>query len=261
MQLTKYYLRQTNYKLESRERAVRLAALSLFSTFALENLQMKPVLLSIAYFPPVSWMVVAVQSGRISLEIHETYPKQTFRNRCNIATAAGILSLTIPVKRINGNHTKTCDIHIDNSKKWQLLHWRSIETAYNKSPYFLYYRDLFEPIFFRDYQLLTDFNMELLNCVLKALKLKTIEIQYTTEYKMNRDFYDLRNSFHPKYLHSNVTFILPRYMQAFEELQGFIPDLSIIDLIFNLGPDALSYLSLAGFSIQEKFNEPRGIQS
>lgn len=212
---------------------------------------MKPVLLSIAYLPPISWMAVALQSGSIVLEIHETYPKQTFRNRCNIATASGILSLTIPVKRVNGNHTKTCEIQIDNSKNWQLLHWRSIITAYNKSPYFLYYRDSFEPIFLKQYELLVDFNRELLNVILNALKIKNIEILSTTEYEMKPDFQDLRNSFHPKYPHRDVTYNLTRYMQAFEEFHGFLPDLSIIDLLFNLGPDALPYLTNVIPSIQK----------
>ena len=211
---------------------------------------MQPVLLSTAYLPPISWMAAALQSGRIVLEVHETYPKQTFRNRCNIATASGILSLTVPVNRINGNHTKTCDIQIDNSKNWQLLHWRSITTAYNKSPYFLYYRDLLEPVFSQKHELLLDFNRVVLNFVLKALKIKTIEILYTNEYELKPGSYDLRNSFHPKYPYRDVSCILPRYMQSFEELQGFIPDLSIIDLLFNLGPDALPYLAGLEFSIK-----------
>lgn len=210
---------------------------------------MKPVLLSIAYLPPISWMAIALQSGGVILEIQETYPKQTYRNRCNIATASGILSLTIPVKRVNGNHTKTCEIHIDNSKNWQLLHWRSILTAYNKSPYFLYYRDILEPIFRKKYDLLVDFNSELLNVVLNALKIKTIEIHYTTGYEVKHDLQDLRNSFHPKYPHRDITCTLPRYMQAFEEFHGFLPDLSIIDLLFNLGPDALPYLANVNASI------------
>jgi hypothetical protein len=98
---------------------------------------------------------------------------------------------------------------------------------------------------------LVDFNRELLKVVLKALKIKAIDIQYTTEYKAKPDFHDLRNSFHPKNANQDVTCILPRYMQAFEELQGFISDLSIIDLIFNLGPDALAYLSGVKLSIEE----------
>jgi hypothetical protein len=222
---------------------------------------MKPVLLSIAYLPPVSWMAVALQSGKIALEVHETYPKQTFRNRCNIAIASGVLSLTIPVNRINGNHTKTCDIHIDNSKNWQLVHWRSIQTAYNKSPYFLYYRDLLEPIYSRKYDLLIVFNRELLNSILNALKIKTIEVFYTTEYEMNPDFIDLRNSFHPKYPLRDINCVLPRYMQAFEEFHGYLPDLSIIDLLFNLGPDALPYLASIELSLQEQINAQPDIQS
>jgi hypothetical protein len=210
---------------------------------------MKPILLSIAYLPPITWMAVALQSGTVALEVHETYPKQTFRNRCNIATASGVLSLTIPVKRVNGNHTKTCDIQIDNSKNWQLLHWRSIITAYNKTPYFLFYRDLFEPLFSQKYDLLVDFNNELLNCVLNALKIKTIEIRPTAEYEITPDALDLRNSFHPKYPLRNITCTLPRYLQAFEEFHGYMPDLSIIDLLFNLGPDALPYLAGLEISI------------
>jgi hypothetical protein len=212
---------------------------------------MKPVLLSIAYLPPVSWMAVALQSGNITLEVQETYPKQTFRNRCTIATASGPLRLTIPVNRINANHTKTRDIHIDNSKNWQLMHWRSIITAYNKSPYFLFYRDLFEPIFSSKYELLVDFNRELLNIISKALKIKTIETLYTNEYKTVPDLIDLRNCFHPKYPLRDITCVLPRYMQVFEEFHGYLPDLSIIDLLFNLGPEALPYLESIELSTQK----------
>ncbi len=211
---------------------------------------MKPVLLSTAYLPPISWIAAALQVGSIVLEIHETYPKQTFRNRCNIATSSGVLSLTVPVKRVNGNHTKTCDIQIDNSKNWQLLHWRSIITAYNKSPYFIYYRDLIEPVLFRKQDLLIDLNTELLKTLLKALGIMTMEILNTDNYLLKPDLDDLRDSFHPKYSNQAVTCELPRYIQSFEENHGFIRDLSIIDLLFNLGPDALTYLTKAKLTIQ-----------
>lgn len=204
---------------------------------------MKPVLLSIAYLPPISWMAFAVQSSSLKLEIYETYPKQTIRNRCSIATSRGILSLTVPVKRVNGNHTKTSEIRIDNSKNWQLLHWKSIITAYNKSPYFLFYRDLLEPLFLKKYDFLVELNRDLLNILIKALKIKSIEISDTDDYDANPDFKDLRNSFHAKLnLQQTVTCFLPRYMQVFEDKHGFVPDMSIIDLLFNLGPDALPYL-------------------
>lgn len=210
---------------------------------------MKPVLLTTAYLPPISWMAVAIQSGSIELEIHETYPKQTFRNRCNIATSSGILSLSVPVKRINGNHTKTCDIHIDNSKNWQQLHWRSILTAYNKSPYFLYYRDLIEPVFFMKQELLVDLNTELLKTILKIIGSKNIIVHNTDKYLLTPEYDDLRNSFHPKYSNKDVWCELPRYIQSFEEYHGYLPDLSIIDLLFNLGPDTLTYLTKAKLTI------------
>jgi hypothetical protein len=213
---------------------------------------MIPILLSTAFFPPVSWMAAALQSERVEIEIHETYPKQTFRNRCNIATSSGILSLTVPVNRVNGNHTKTCDIHIDNSKNWQLQHWRSIVTAYNKTPYFLYYRDLLEPLFVKQQQLLIHLNHEILYCLLKALQFKTIELSYSEQYEFKPEYHDLRNSFHPKINQpTGLTIEFPRYMQAFEENNGFIPDLSILDLLFNLGPDASTYLATIKFSIQQ----------
>jgi len=216
---------------------------------------MQPILLSTAYFPLISWMAAALQSESTAIEIHETYPKQTFRNRCNIATSSGILSLTVPVKRVNGNHTKTCDIQTDNSGNWQLLHWRSIVTAYNKSPYFLHYRDLFEPVLFKKHNLLIDLNQELLNSILKALQISNKGIFFTSQYEFKPEFLDLRNSFHPKQEKYRVLEVeLPRYIQAFEENLGFIPDLSILDLIFNLGPEANQYLAKVKFSTQEHIN-------
>jgi hypothetical protein len=221
-----------------------LAVFLVFSTFARIIRRMKPVLLSTAYLPPISWMAAALHSGRIELEIYETYPKQTFRNRCNIATSSGMLSLTVPVSRINGSHTKTCDIRIDNSNNWQLLHWRSIVTAYNKSPYFLFYRDLIKPVYFIKHERLIDLNHEILNILLNGLKINYLNIFHTSQFDVKPDAYDLRNSFHPVTKPNQVIkFDLPRYIQAFESKHGYLPDLSIIDLLFNLGPDAVSYLS------------------
>jgi hypothetical protein len=223
---------------------------------------MQPILLSTAYFPPISWIAVALQSGSVEIEIHETYLKQTYRNRCNIATASGILSLTVPVKRVNGNHTKTADIQIDNSEKWQLLHWRSIITAYNKSPYFLYYRDIFEPVFYKKYELLIDLNWELFRIITNALQINSLNIFYSTHYVTDPDICDLRNCLHPKIKrHPGMNIEIQRYMQTFEENIGFIPDLSILDLIFNLGPEALPYLANLKISIQSKINALMDIQS
>ncbi len=204
---------------------------------------MSPILLSTAYLPPISWMASAIQSESISIEIHETYPKQTYRNRCNIATASGIIALTVPVKKTNGNHTKTADILIDYSTNWQQLHWRSVVTAYNKSPYFLYYRDLLEPIFAKKHQSLVELNHELISLLFTILGCNSKKLVYTGEYFHQVEMADLRNTFHPKLNRADHNPVeMPRYIQVFEEKLGFIPDLSMIDLLFNLGPEALDYL-------------------
>ena len=210
---------------------------------------METILLSTAYLPPISWMAVALKSDNIAIEIHETYPKQTFRNRCNIATSSGILSLTVPVIRTNGNHTKTCDIGIDNSKNWQQLHWRSIVTAYNRSPYFLYYRDFLEPMYHKKHDNLIDLNQALLAILFKILQVKNMEIFNTDQYTETPEFTDRRNSFHPKKTnYQEIISELPRYIQTFEDYHGYIADLSIIDLLFSIGPQTLPYLEKVKFS-------------
>jgi len=204
---------------------------------------MLPILLSTSYFPPVSWMASAIQAKSTTIEIHETYPKQTYRNRCHIATSSGILGLTVPVKKVNGNHTKTADIQIDYSTNWPQLHWRSVVTAYNKSPYFLYYRDIFEPVFLKKPMLLVELNHEILIRLFTALDNKHAELIYTREYELRPQTPDYRNAFHPK-IKPGVAGSLdfPRYIQVFEEKLGFLPDLSIMDLLFNLGPESIGYL-------------------
>ena len=205
---------------------------------------MKTVLLPTAYLPPVSWMATAANSEEILVEIHETYPKQTFRNRCKIVTSGGILSLSVPVIKVNGNHTRTFEVMIDNSGNWQRLHWRSIITAYNKSPYFLFYRDLFEPIFYKKHERLIDLNEDLLRVLLNILIFNNLSFTPTTEYTFKPEFTDLRNAFNPKNRpYQKFTSDLPRYIQVFENTHGFIPDMSILDLIFNIGPEAPKYLT------------------
>jgi hypothetical protein len=210
---------------------------------------MQPVLLSTAYFPPISWMALALKFDGVIVENHETYPKQTYRNRSRIATSSGILNLTIPVNRILGNHTKTNEICIDYSQGWQALHWRSIVTAYNKSPYFLFYRDIFEPLFSAEHKLLTTFNSTVLTSVLKALQINNFQIIATKQYAKETEHPDFRNKVQPKDKHNGLIALeFPRYIQTFEEKHGFIPDLSIIDLLFNVGPQALPYLKKVGDS-------------
>ena len=198
-------------------------------------------LLSTAYFPPVSWMAALLAFEKIEIETAETYHKQTYRNRCHIAAASGMLRLTVPVIKVDGNHTRTGNILLDKSQPWQLNHWRTIETAYSKTPYFLYYRDAIQPLFSSRIDLLIDLNHEIVLTLSKLLKFRTPDIAFTQEFITESTYPDFRNSIHPKSGIINTT-EFPRYMQAFEERTGFLPDLSVVDLIFNTGPDAPAYL-------------------
>jgi hypothetical protein len=99
------------------------------------------ILLATAYLPPVQYFMAIVNADDVYIEKHETYHKQTFRNRCEIYTANGKLPLTIPVIKVNGNHTRIDEITISDQYKWQILHWRAIKIAYSNSPFFLYYKD------------------------------------------------------------------------------------------------------------------------
>lgn len=207
---------------------------------------MRNILLPTAYLPPIHWFAFAIQSQSFKIEVHETYPKQTIRNHCNIATSTGMLRLTVPVTKPFGNHTQTIDIKIDNTKKWQQIHWRSIVSAYNNSAYFLYYRDLFENIYTKKYDGLVDLNHDFALTLLNALQVKTISINYTEHFELNPREIDLRILNQPT---EGIIDEMPKYMQVFENNYAFIPKLSIIDLLFNLGPDSLSYLKKINLSV------------
>ena len=99
-------------------------------------------LFSTAYFPPISYVAAMLNKQVVVVEQYETFPKQTYRNRAVVATANGLLPLSVPVVRTNGNHTYTKDMDICYNENWAAKHWRAIESAYNSSPYFLYYKDL-----------------------------------------------------------------------------------------------------------------------
>ena len=197
-------------------------------------------LFSTAYFPPVSYVAALLQSNSIVVEQYETFPKQTYRNRTVIATANGLLGLTVPVVRTNGNHTYTKDMAICYNENWTLKHWRAIESAYNSSPYFLYYKDEVEVILNKQHATLIELNMDILAFVVKKLKTKK-DILLSDDYVsiIGKETTDYRNIFSPK---NKEAIQLPPYDQVFADRFGFQSDISILDLLFNLGPNSLGYL-------------------
>ena len=203
------------------------------------------VLLSTAYLPPIEYIIQCLRFRKVLIEQFETYQKQTYRNRCTIATANGLLQLSIPIKKVNGNHTITKDIEIDNSSRWNQVHWRAIASAYTHSPYFIHYSDPFESIFNNPPKLLTSFNTQLLNIVFKILK-TDLYLGYTSDYAViPENITDFRKTIHPKHAFSypGKPSGFAEYTQTFNNKYPFIPNLSIIDLIFNEGPAALDYLT------------------
>lgn len=199
------------------------------------------VLLSTAYFPPISWFVAILKSDKVILEACETYSRQTFRNRCQILGPNGLQALTVPITKPFGNRTQTSDIQIVTSSGSGRLHWRAIVTAYNTSPFFLYYRDKIEHILFEPQALLFSLNLSIIELTLELLDIeKSINFSINFE-KRPQQLLDLRNSIHPKKAFIS-TDLFPPYTQVFSTKFPFMPDLSIIDLLFNEGPASKDYL-------------------
>jgi hypothetical protein len=198
------------------------------------------IILPTAYFPPVSYFAFLANCQHAFIEIMETYPKQTYRNRCEIMTSSGKLDLVVPVSKPNGNHTITRDVIISYREPWNYHHWKSIQTAYRSSPYFNFYSDLLQPLFETQETSLVEHNRQILDLVCKILKLK-VSIEYTTDYlKDPEGILDLRKEMTPKEKRKGLNF--PQYPQVFSYKSGFMEDMSIIDLIFNTGPDARRHL-------------------
>jgi hypothetical protein len=198
------------------------------------------VVLPMLYLPPVEYFVALhTYKPNILIEREEHFPKQTYRNRANICSPDGVLPLTVPVIKGSKNHTKIKDVKISYDFNWQRLHWMSLQACYRRSAYFEYYEDEFVPFYEQKETFLFDYNGKLLELLLKLTKIKT-PLTYTETYESEYPaLTDLRSSISPK---KEIDFEQKPYFQVFEEKQEFMKNLSIVDLLFNQGPQALSYL-------------------
>lgn len=200
--------------------------------------------LSSAYLGPISYYSKLFAYNQLIIEQHDHYSKQTYRNRCLIATAEGIQALTIPTERTGGEKCATKDIHISNHGNWRHVHWNAIVSAYKHSPFFDYYEDEFHPFYEKKYDFLLDYNEALQQVVTKLIDFTPI-INYSTDYLSSNENKadDFRELIHPKKtLKEDPYFIAHPYYQVFQERHGFLPNLSILDLLFNLGPESLLVL-------------------
>ena len=188
------------------------------------------------YLPPISYFAVLLKQQSISIEQYENYQKGSYRNRCHIATANGILRLSIPLEKGKNNQLPIKEVKIYNHDNWQTQHWRAIKSAYGKSPFFEFYADELAPFFQKKYDYLLDWNMDLLHFMIENIGLP-VEIKRTDNYVEKTDnLQDFRNLISPK---RKTSFHNIYYGQVFEDKHGFLPDLSILDLLFCKGPEAI----------------------
>ena len=191
-------------------------------------------LLPTAYLAPISYYAILLQEPDCKIEYHEYFIKQSIRNRCNIYGANGKLRLTIPRQRQGSSKTTIANIKISHKEKWQKEHWNAIVSAYGSSPFFEYYKDTLNPFFKEKEIYLINFNNKLQKVILSILQVD-VNCKASIEYHQTGNFTDLRDY---KFNSRNIK----KYDQVFMEKHGFISNLSILDLIFNLGPESVNYL-------------------
>ncbi|WP_462265561.1 WbqC family protein [Mucilaginibacter sp.] len=192
------------------------------------------------YLPPVEYFAELKRyKNDVQMEREEHFPKQTYRNRARISSPDGVLDLVVPVVKGSKMHTKVKDVKISYDFNWQRLQWMSLQACYRRSAYFEFYEDSLAPFYEKRFDYLFDYNEQLFNLLLKLIKLN-INLTYTTDYKADYPgLADFRKSVHPK---TASAFEQKPYFQVFEERNGYLKNLSIIDLLFSQGPQTINYL-------------------
>lgn len=197
------------------------------------------------YFSPITQYIAMFHSDVVVFEAHDNFQKQTYRNRCKIAGPNGMQQLTIPIIKTSGK-TLTKDIRIDYKDDWQTNHFRSIQTAYRSSPFFEFYEDDIRPLYENKFEFLLDFNIECHQIICDSLDekmpfTKSLNFEIEPQIKDGRSFVIAKKE---------PTYNLKSYVQVFDDKFNFIANLSILDLLFNEGPNTTMYFSNNLKSIQ-----------
>ena len=210
---------------------------------------MSTALLQTTYFGPIQWYQKLYRYDQTLIEQYDSYQKQTYRNRCVIATANGLQALTVPVEHNVQRSTFSVqckDLRISDHNQWRRVHWNALQSAYSESPFFEYYADDIRPFFEKKYEFLVDFNEAIRQTVCDLLDIQP-KVEYTSSFLSPLtshlspldDFREVINAKHPQ---ADADFQPRRYWQVFEGKHGFQANLSILDLLFNMGNEAVFYL-------------------
>ena len=209
-------------------------------------------ILATTYFGPLQWYQKLNRFDGVLMEQHEHFLKQTYRNRCVIATTQGVQALTVPVEAPVGegvalSKTEIKDVRISNHGKWRTEHWNALQSAYGESPFFEFYEDDIRPFFENRWEYLLDFNMAITEKMCELLDIHP-HIELTSSYQNSLPIgegwggTDFRTIIHPKHPQEDSDFSPKPYYQVYKERFGFLPNLSILDLLFNMGNEAVLYL-------------------
>ena len=203
---------------------------------------MKTVFHSSANLAPVEYYTKLLAYDKVFIEQHDHYMKQTYRNRCTIAAPDGELALSIPTVKPNTLKCPMRDTRISDHGNWRHLHWNAIESAYNHTPFFEYYKDDFRPFYEKKYEFLADFNEELCRLICSLIDIQP-DMERTSEYRteFTLDETDFRESIHPKkdFTLEDTAFSPQPYYQVIQERLGFLPNQTIKALLFNMAPESL----------------------
>jgi len=206
------------------------------------------VIVPCCYLPPISFWSVWLNAAHIEIEAQENFVKSTFRNRCEVAGTNGLLKLSIPVEGGKSHRQLFKDTRIANDKRWQKIHWQTLCSAYRRSVYFEYYEDRLAPFYHKEFEFLYDFNRQLLELVCSFFKVeKPNAFTSTYEKEYGTGVLDLRSYFKSlnETLPGNIHFEAPEYFQCFGDRTGFLPNLSVLDILFSEGPNATAKIKAA----------------
>lgn len=206
------------------------------------------VLLSSTYFGPVQWYQKLNRYDKILIEQHDSFVKQTYRNRCVIATANGQLALSIPTSPGERTGTKAGANHtaVSNHGNWRHVHWNAMKSAYGESPFFEYYADDILPFFQKEWTDLYSYNMDICRKMCELLDIEP-DISLTDHYISQEEtaelgIADYRDAIRPKHPLPDPDFTPRQYYQVYAQRHGFMPNMSILDLLFNMGNESVLWL-------------------